>query len=135
MTWKPEWFYFGCYREAGHYVWGRGMHSFGTHPLNHFDGILAPQDTNEQFIGCLSRLGSLGLTALGFWDNTVDKRPKSNSVIFCPSTIAEPTTILLGAQRYFPEVFARWPGITVRPLWPQQKVPPLQTVRPPNGTC
>ena len=55
------------------------------------------------------------MTALSFWDYSVDKRGGSNSIIFAPSLTISPEDILSEAQRRFPQVFARLPaGVTLK---------------------
>lgn len=111
----PEWYYFGCGCSAGHFTFARGMRHTAHNPIDKFDGILAPFDTDEQFIAAgVIRLPHLGLSALSFWDRTIDSRPGSNSSIFAPSNSCDARAILLGAARYFPEVYARWPSINIR---------------------
>lgn len=115
---KPEWLYFGCKdpQQAGHHLYAQDMCPPHKHwaALTSFDGMLAPQDTQEPFVGVMTRLGGWGLTALAFWDPTGDKRPGSNSIIFAPTLTCDGRTLLMGAQRFFPTVYDRWPGITVR---------------------
>lgn len=109
------WFYFGCHRQSGHYVFTEGMRSY--HPiygaqernLNRFDGMLAKQEDRTLYVATVSRLEGWGLSALAFWDQSVDKRGGSNSVIFAPSLTIEPVELLAEAERRFPEVFGRLP--------------------------
>lgn len=111
---KPDWFYFGCYHRPGHYVFKRGMTSVYVAPwerLGRFDGMLAPPDSAEGYVATLSRLGGWGLSAVAFWDYTVDTRGGCNSIFFAPSLTAAPQEILDGARAAFPEVWARLPTI------------------------
>lgn len=117
MTLPNQWLYFGCVDQVGHYLWDRYGKSGYSEPwmrrLACFDGQLAPQWTNEPFVAVISRLGSYRLTALSFWDNTVDKRPGSNSILFTPSLVCSPETMLLGATSQFPHIWKRFPVIVV----------------------
>lgn len=130
MTFAPDWYFFGCWNSAGHHCHKAGGRQIYCEEIHRFDGVLCPVDTTEQFVACLSRIGNLGLTALAFWDRTVDKRPGSNSIIFAPSLTCDGRTLLLGAAKYFPVPYARWDrGITVRafvdlPARPAQAVAP-----------
>lgn len=108
-----EWFYFGCHRQAGHYVFTEGMGSpsyrSDARNLNRFDGALPKQDDRTPYVATVSRLGGWGFTALAFWDYSVDSRGGCNSVVFAPSLTIEPDELLTEAQRRFPEVFGRLP--------------------------
>jgi hypothetical protein len=108
-----EWFYFGCHKEPGHYIFKQGMKRAHfdkkIEKLNFFDGKLPPQDCADGYVATISRLGGWGLTALAFWDYSVDKRGGCNSVIFAPSLTIDPDAMLTEAHARFPEVFARLP--------------------------
>lgn len=106
-----KWIYFGCHNSRpGHYMFEQGMLPVHDSRLpRYFDGQLAPQDSREPYIAAVSRLEGWGMTALSFWDNSVDKRPGSNSIIFAPSLTISPDDLLSEAQRRFPQVFARLP--------------------------
>ena len=108
-----KWVYFGCHKELGHYTYSEDMHKlvrrFGSRDLSRFDGMLPPQTDTEPYVATVSRLGGWGLTALAFWDYSVDGRPGSNSVIFAPSLTIAPEDLLLEAKRRFPQVFGRLP--------------------------
>ena len=109
------WRYFGCHRDSGHYRFGpqmqRAEHSNVARDLTMFDGALAPRGHRRPQLAALTRLGGLGISALSWWDHSVDGRPGSNSIVFAPSLTARAATILLGAQRWFPSVFERQPAI------------------------
>jgi len=108
-----EWLYFGCHNEPGHYLFKQGMRRAyfdkKLEKLNLFDGKLPPQDSVEGYVATISRLGGWGLTALAFWDYSVDKRGGCNSIVFAPSMTIEPEAMLTEAQSRFPEVFSRLP--------------------------
>jgi hypothetical protein len=110
----PDWFYFGCFQQSGHYVFGRGMRSvYGTiyEKLSNCDGLLPPRESADGYVATISRLGAWGLTALAFWDYTVDKRGGSNSVFFAPSLTISADELIAGAKAHFPQVWARLPEI------------------------
>lgn len=108
-----KWFYFGCHREPGHYLFREGMfrHYYDetTKKLERFDGMLAPQNTKDPYIATISRLGGWGFTALSFWDYSVDNRGGCNSIIFAPSLSIHHDDLLSEAEKRFPEVFNRLP--------------------------
>lgn len=109
-----KWLYFGCNDRPGHYLWEERMimaHANGL-PRN-FDGLLAPQNTRKPYIAAVSRLGGWGLSALSFWDYSVDSRSGSNSIIFAPSLTITPDELLSEAKCRFPQVFARIPSEVV----------------------
>lgn len=109
-----KWLYFGCHNGPGHYLWVEGMISTHAHGLpRNFDGLLAPQNTRKPYIASVSRLEGWGMSALSFWDYSVDSRPGSNSIIFAPSLTITPEEFLSEAKRRFPQVFARIPGDVV----------------------
>ena len=92
-------YYFGCYEQAGHYMYTPDMR------------------TDSQFMkinpwGCGIDDGFKGLqhkdgwTALARADYTVDTRPGSNSVFLAQGTLTEPQMVEL-AHQYFPSVAKR----------------------------
>jgi hypothetical protein len=114
---EGKWFYFGCYRQPGHYVFVPGMGgAYGSkyEKLSNFDGSLPPRDPTG-YIASVSRLGGWGLTALAFWDYTVDKRGGCNSVFFAPSLTITAEELLAGAKQHFPQVWERLPEIKIHP--------------------
>jgi len=108
-----KWIYFGCHRQSGHYTFSEGMRPlikrYGSKDLSRFDGMLPPQTDTTPYIATVSRLGGWGLTALAFWDYSVNKRGGCNSIIFAPSLTISPDELLAEAQERFPEVFGRLP--------------------------
>lgn len=114
------WYYFGCGKDAGHYVFAEGAKRIDYRvqdALARFDGRLAPQPEGEPYLVAWSRLGGWKATALSWWDRSTDKRPGSNSIIFAPSLTIDPVETLVEANRRFPWVFSRLP----RPLkWTPQ---------------
>lgn len=105
------WLYFGCGNgsEAGHYLFGQdGRERYGS-AFDKFDGLLAPMPERELYVAALSRLGCLQVSALSWWDRSVDSRPGSNSIIFAPTLTLSAAEIIEGGQARFPWVFARLP--------------------------
>lgn len=102
--------YFGCHDGAGHYLHEPGMvRCHGINQPRNFDGLLAPQDSTKPYIAAVSRLEGWGMSALSFWDYSVDKRPGSNSIFFFTSLDISPDDMLAVAKKRFPSVFARLP--------------------------
>jgi hypothetical protein len=81
--------------------------------LGQFDGTLPPRDSTVGYVATLSRLGGWGLSALAFWDYTVDKRGGCNSVFFAPSLTISAEDLIVGAKAQFPQVWARMPEISL----------------------
>lgn len=107
-----QWMYFGCNDGLGHYLFNPGMYKSYERKfqrLNNCDGLLPPQESSEPYIATVSRLEGWGLSALAFWDYSVDNRSGSNSVIFAPSLTITPSDLLAEAQKRFPQVFNRLP--------------------------
>ncbi len=108
----PSWMYFGCWREAGHYLFLPGMHKIydrQVSPLSHFDAMLAPQPESILYRAAFSRLGGWNLSALSWWDRSVDTRPASNSIVFAPGAVVSAEWMLEEAHKVFPEVFKHQP--------------------------
>lgn len=124
---KP-WFYFGCGEYAGHHLHDESGHravvNVTWRRLGSFDGLLPPQDTSHGYLATVTRLPAFGVSALAFWDYSVDKRGGSNSVIFAPSMTITPEDLLAEAQRRFPWVFSRLPQAVVLHPIPSQEAQP-----------
>lgn len=109
-----KWLYFGCNDRPGHHLWEERMIRSGGYSMHSgFDGKLAPQKSSKPYIATVSRLEGWGLSALSFWDYSVDSRSGSNSIIFAPSLTITPDELLSEAKRRFPQVFARIPSDVV----------------------
>ena len=79
-----------------------------------FDGLLPPQNRNAGYVATVSRLGAWGVTALAFWDYTIDSRSGSNSVFYAPSLTITPEDLMAQARALFPEVWARLPEVKLQ---------------------
>jgi hypothetical protein len=111
MSRYEGWRFFGCRNtEAGHYLLRVTLGTDYDRALGHFDGVLAPRDPTP-YVAAFSRLGGIGYSALSWWDFTVDKRPGSNAIVFCPSLLCSPEYILASAPVVFPTIMARMPPI------------------------
>jgi hypothetical protein len=107
-------FYFGCWRDVGHYLWLPGMtHSWAgwfSKFAGKLDGVPPPRDTLDQGVASLHYLCAQRpdcVTALAFWDRSVDRRPGSNSVFFIPGRHVFDDA-LAAAREAFPQVFDRF---------------------------
>lgn len=114
MVDQLPWVYFGCGNALGHHAFGENGYKLyrshlGNCDFSAFDGTLAPRGVRHPYVAAFSRLGGWGGCALSWWDNSVDKRPGSNSTIFAPVISITPQALLQGAQERFPWVFARLP--------------------------
>lgn len=102
---ERPWLYFGCHREAGHYLWLPGMRhtyaiKFGLDKLVNLDGQLVPKGINEaQQLAAFSRLGGYRYAALSWWDRSVDKRGACNSTVFAPEPIESAEAMLAEARQ------------------------------------
>lgn len=114
--------YFGCWRQAGHYLFRRGMKSgYGAGPT--FAGpdgwqldvpnprkgrpSYQPLEVHTAQIEGHAKLSHVELyTVLGFWDRSVDKRHASHSTFVLPGLLSFSEAIA-AARAAFPEVFAR----------------------------
>ena len=112
-------YYFGCYRESGHYLWtsppmarewdlvtpwGIWMDLDGTFPPAH--GSLPGPEIEPQGPARLHRRD--GWTAIGWWDRSVDHRGACNSALLVDSDVSFSDVLLLGADA-FPLVMERLP--------------------------
>ena len=106
-------YYFGCIREAGHYLFGPGLGENVIKaapggvclPWKKIDATLAPKNTRVQ--GKALYHNKDGFSAVAFWDNTVDKRPGSNSVFFFFVNYSF-SLVVRYAQEKFPKIFKRF---------------------------
>lgn len=106
-----QWLYFGCHQQPGHYLFYEGMRRCGysLDRLTHFDGKLPSQSSDQPYIATVSRLEGWGMSALAWWDYSVDKRGGCNSVVFAPSLDIAPADLVAEATQRFPQVFERLP--------------------------
>lgn len=125
-------FYFGCWIEAGHYLWHRGADGspvkkydrgesrrrlLGGHPHS-TDAMQGEIPWGYGLDGGLLKGRSLqqgeavseqrdGWTALSFWDRSVDSRGGSSST-FVFDTLLTPDDALAAAREAFPPIFERF---------------------------
>ena len=100
--------YFGCIKEAGHYLHntkGKRSLDFSVVPWPKIDGVLCPEYTIKEGASKLHHKD--GWTALAFWDYSVDKRPGSNSVFFAEGIHGFEHMIQFGKD-YFGQIMERF---------------------------
>lgn len=128
-------YYFGCWRDSGHYLWAPGRCSvWGNHdcPWQDYelDAKLAPGTTlvrgrhrtpHEQPEGIAALHHKDGWTAIAFWDRSVDRRSGSNSAFILRGTHSFDETLRL-ARDAFPEIFARF-AFEIREFHQAQETP------------
>lgn len=111
-------FYFGCHREAGHYLWssnGRQANVYKDTPWGReIDGALVygPQhrhyvDPAYQQEGAAKLTHEHGWTAVDFWDRSIDERYGSHSVFVKAGTHSF-EDMMGWAKAAFPWVFTRF---------------------------
>ena len=101
-------FYFGCKKSLGHYLYSSDGKSrkIDIIPWGYdIDGLLAPSTTSKQGKALLHHKD--GWTALSFWDNSVDKRPKSCST-FLAQGIFDFEQMKAIAKDNFPDIWERY---------------------------
>ncbi len=100
--------YFGCIKEAGHYLFisnGTSIYGEWHKWVALRDGMLAPVFCREAGKALLHHYD--GFTIIAFWDYSVDTRPGSNSMFIMPGT-KDFYGALEIANSYFPQVFKRF---------------------------
>jgi hypothetical protein len=95
-------------------------------PFEYLDAKLAPPDIDErQFVAQAWRLHGYapaswgGCSALSWWDRSVDRRGRSNSILFAPGLTVTPEG-LVSLLRLFPTVAARMPALTILPAFQER---------------
>ncbi len=105
-------FYFGCHREAGHYLWSETARQVwdreNRFPFRYeiLDGGLLPvREPQIEGKAVLVHIGTW--TVVTFWDRSVDKRGGCNSSFVIPSHVGFDEAITISKER-FPWVWARF---------------------------
>lgn len=115
------WYYFGCHRRAGHYLFDENMRHVrrcGRSPwtLGELDGSLCfdrlpnwprwkTPDYQPEGVARINYKD--GWAALSFWDRSVDKRGGCNSNFLVDETL-DFDEMLIRSQEAFPKIFARY---------------------------
>jgi hypothetical protein len=113
-----KFFYFGCMDQVGHHVFSspRAYELEDRRAVSDvlyrnpwgiaIDGGLCKSGAEQEGIALIHHKN--GWTALAFWDRSVDKRGKSNSVFLAIGEFEFDQMVAM-AKQFFPEVIARFP--------------------------
>lgn len=112
---NSELFYFGCIRQAGHYlwinerqnVWDSSKLGINERLCSALDGAFCPSDMTEGQRWVCSSVPPW--TIVAWWDRSVDSRPNCVSVFIAKGFDGEPHRLLDVAKEIFPSVFLRQP--------------------------
>jgi hypothetical protein len=107
-------YYFGCWRDTGHYLWAPGMANgqadvgrlWGRETWARIDGLFVPNQAGVARLSVMRGGPFEGWSFLSMQDNTVDKRPGSHST-FALMGAHDWASALEHSERVFPEVCAR----------------------------
>lgn len=123
-------YYFGCWREPGHYLWLPGTGGY-PHKAGRAEGELLGSRSHSHdpkpgiipwgysldgglltgsryYTEGVARVAQRdGWTALSFWDQSVDSRPGSSST-FVFDALLTPEEALAAAREAFPPIFERF---------------------------
>lgn len=94
--------------------------------LVRFDGLLPPppQPCYERVQGVINIHTWTDRTLIAWWDNTVDKRPMSNSFLVIPNLVQSHEHFHAAFKAHFPLVYQRYPKYyftTFFNVWPDSK--------------
>ena len=110
-------YYFGCVERAGHYMWNPPLDSaqwpyrydsdfFYNNPWGYeVDGRLCPSGPEIEGSALIHHKD--GWTALAFWDRSIDKRGKCNSVFLAEGDFSFKDMVEIG-RRHFSRVVNRF---------------------------
>jgi hypothetical protein len=116
-------YYFGCWENYGHYLkdhQGINISYLNNDlPWDQIDGVLCPVDTRKQ--GVVKIHHKEGWTAAAFWDNSIDSRPMSNSVLFYEDLLGI-TAIIEEFKKIFPKIYKRFDFKLVEWISPEEKI-------------
>lgn len=112
-------YYFGCYKEAGHYLWRAYQDGSITKMYEHntefpkdfpiqyraLDSCLLGYTKQIEGKGTLNYIN--GWTILAFWDRSQDKRFNSNSAFMIQGNYSLDKMKEL-AKAYFPQIYKRF---------------------------
>ncbi len=106
--------FFGCWRNAGHYLHEPGGRSIRYEAAGPWGTKLDGRVQPEEQVACIGNglppmrlIHKDGWTSLGFWDRTVDTRPGSCAAFVSTGTHTEEAMVKL-AKEHFPKVWARF---------------------------
>ena len=115
-TYVPRCWYFGCWDDAGHFLWAPGGAQVRECPAGKwadFDCAFAPGVTDparthdvRQVLGAWRRTVVNGCTVIACWDRSVDERGNSNAAFIVEGEISLADALEV-AKLKFPTVAAR----------------------------
>ena len=115
-------YYFGCWDTVGHYLKDHTWKNISMYdndlPWKEIDGTLCPDDTREQ--GIVKIHHEEGWTAAAFWDESIDKRSNSNSVLFVEGFL-DLTDMIREFEETFPHIYERFNFELVEWLIPEER--------------
>ena len=102
-------YYFGCGDgQTGHRL--SPSMDFATAKLfQRLDGTLCPPRKAGLYKVAVNRLGGLDVLALAWWDQSVDTREGSNSIVFYPGAESDKNVALRSFMDVYPWAFTRIP--------------------------
>lgn len=112
MSNSDEIFFFGCYRDTGHFLWAPGGVPAKDKALPpslkrmRLDTTHAPKDARERE-GRAAVHHVDGWTVVAWWDRSVDRRHGSNSAFLMKGEHSF-SAVLLAAGNAFPELLPRF---------------------------
>jgi hypothetical protein len=104
-------FYFGCRREAGHYLWQGNRRAWDNVPddfpcTTTPDAVfLSPKGPEVEGLASFCHLG--GWTIISFWDRSVDTRGKCNST-FIARGCFDFDSMCAKSREAFPDIWQRF---------------------------
>lgn len=116
-------YYFGCLEQYGHFLIDHECKSVrmfnGDLPWEQIDGALCPDDTQKE--GVVKIHHAKGWTAAAFWDNSIDHRPKSNSVFFFEDLL-DFDEVIMEFKKTFPKIYNRFDFELIEWVIPEERV-------------
>ena len=116
-------YYFGCWDRPGHYLVTPNGETISYYtndiPWVEKDGPLCPEDTRKE--GIVKIHHKDGWTAAAFWDNSIDHRSGSNSVLFVEG-ILDITDIISTFKESFPQIYKRFNFELVEWIAPEERI-------------
>lgn len=110
MSAQPRMYYFGPWREPGHYVFEEGGYQLPWQQVSKLpwmekdhwtaDGGIEPQDKYKHVDGAASLVKKEGWTALAMWDASVDKRLACVSVYIAEGDFTFEQMVDMACRRF-----------------------------------
>src|SRR6516165_12509479 len=107
MSDELRWWYYGCDQRPEQHLW-TPERVIVTDPqlvkLGQLSPLLAPQCASTPYVGVITKLRGWGITALSFWDYSVDRRAGSSSSFFVNDVDIPTKDFLVEVPTKFPWV-------------------------------